>query len=103
VLQLTQQHANSFKTRNADRSYIILPIVVLPVVGGAYQEIDSAAHAVVAAVVTHHCAVVKETHQESLHQGDEVLDLWPQQGTCHSTLQQTDTHTHTNAHRHVRK
>ena len=45
--------------------------------GGAYQEIDSATHAIVAAVVAPDGAVVKETNQESLHQGDKVLDLWP--------------------------
>lgn len=28
-----------------------------------YQKVDSAAHAVVAAVIAHHCAVVKETNK----------------------------------------
>lgn len=31
--------------------------------GGTYQKIDSAAHAVVAAVIAHHGAVVKETNE----------------------------------------
>lgn len=56
--------------------------------GGTYQEIDSAAHAVVAAVIVHHGAVVKETNEESLHQGDEVLHLWPQRGFLCSTVQE---------------
>ncbi len=43
--------------------------------GGTYQKIDGAAHAVVAAVIAHHGAVVEETDEESLHQGDEVLHL----------------------------
>lgn len=77
VQQLTQQRANRCETSYADERCSILPNVDLPVVGGAYQEIDGAAHAVVAAVVAHHRAVVKETHQESLHQVNEVLDIWP--------------------------
>lgn len=31
--------------------------------GGTYQQIDSAAHAVVAAVIAHHGAVIKETNK----------------------------------------
>lgn len=61
--------------------------------GGIYQKIDGAAHAVVAAVVAHHRAVVKETDEESLHQGDEVLHLRPQRGFLSVALQQADGQT----------
>lgn len=56
--------------------------------GGTYQKIDGAAHAVVTAVVAHHCAVIEETNEESLHQGDKVLHLWPQRGFLSSAVQQ---------------
>lgn len=58
---------------------------------GTYQQIDGTAHAVVAAVFTHHGAVVQETHEESLHQGDKVLHLRLQQGLFGSTIQQAGT------------
>ncbi len=56
--------------------------------GGTYQKIDGAAHAVVAAVIAHHRAVVKETNEEALHQGDKVLHLWPQRGFLGSAVKQ---------------
>lgn len=56
--------------------------------GVTYQEIDGAAHAVVAAVVAHHCPVIEETNKESLHQGDKVLHLRPQRGLLSSAVQQ---------------
>lgn len=56
--------------------------------GGTYQKIDSAAHAVVAAVITHHCAVVKETNEEPFHQGDKMLHLWSQRGLLGRAVQQ---------------
>jgi len=56
--------------------------------GGTYQKIDGAAHAVVAAVIAHHGAVVKETNEESLHQGDKVLHLWSQRGFLGRTVQE---------------
>ena len=56
--------------------------------GLTYQKIDSAAHAVVAAVIAHHGAVVKETNEETLHQGYKVLHLWLQRGFLGSTVQQ---------------
>lgn len=56
--------------------------------GGTYQEIDGAAHAVVAAVVAHHRPVIEETNKESLHQGDKVLHLGPQRGLLSSAVQQ---------------
>lgn len=40
-----------------------------------HQKVDSAAHAVVAALIVHHRTVVKETNEESFHQGDKVLHL----------------------------
>lgn len=55
---------------------------------GTYQKIDGAAHAVVAAVIAHHGAVVKETNEESLHQGDKVLNLRPQRGFLGSAVKQ---------------
>lgn len=55
---------------------------------GAYQKVDSAAHAVIAAVIAHHGAVVKETNEESLHQGDKVLHLWLQRGFLCRAVQQ---------------
>lgn len=63
--------------------------------GGSYQKIDCAAHAVVAAVIAHHGAVVKETNEEPLHQGDKVLHLWPQRGFLSSTVQQSGRHAST--------
>ena len=39
----------------------------------SYQQIDSAAHAVVPAVIAPDGAVVKETEQETLHQGNKAL------------------------------
>lgn len=55
-------------------------------VGGAYQKIDSAAHAVVSAVIAHHCAVVKKTLEEAGHEGNEVLHLGQQRGASLSAL-----------------
>ncbi len=55
-------------------------------VGGAYQKIDSAAHAVVSAVITHHCAVVKKTLEEASHESNEMLHLGQQRGASLSAL-----------------
>lgn len=55
-------------------------------VGGAYQKIDSAAHAVVSTVIAHHCAVVKESLEEAGHKGYEVLYLGQQRGASLSAL-----------------
>lgn len=61
--------------------------------GGTYQKIDSAAHAIVATVIPHDGAVVKETNEETLHQGDEVLHLWLQHGLFSRTVQQSGRET----------
>ena len=54
----------------------------------SYQQIDSAAHAVVPAVITPDGAVVKETKQETLHQGNKALHLGFQRRLLRSTFQQ---------------
>lgn len=72
-----------------------LMMMMLTRQGGSYQKIDCAAHAVVAAVIAHHGAVVKETNEEPLHQGDKVLHLWPQRGFLSSTVQQSGRHAST--------
>lgn len=59
----------------------------------AYQKVHSTAHAVVAAVVAHHGAVIQETDEKSLHQGHKVLHLWPQSWFLSSTVQQAGTQT----------
>ena len=60
-----------------------------------YQKVDSAAHAVVAAVIAHHGAVVKETNEEALHQGDKMLHLWLQRRFLCSTVEQAGRETST--------
>lgn len=56
-----------------------------------YQQIDCAAHAVVAAVLTHHSAVVQQPNEEPLHQGHKVLHLRLQQRLFSNTVQQAGT------------
>lgn len=56
-----------------------------------YQQVDGAAHAVVAAVLTHHGAVVQQPNEEPLHQGHKVLHLWLQQGLLRDAVQQAGT------------
>lgn len=56
-----------------------------------YQQVDGAAHAVVAAVLTHHGAVVQQPNQEALHQGHKVLHLRLQRRLFSDTVQQAGT------------
>lgn len=56
-----------------------------------YQQVDGAAHAVVAAVLTHHGAVVQQPNEEPLHQGHKVLHLRLQRGLLRDAVQQAGT------------
>lgn len=57
-----------------------------------HQQVDGAAHAVVAAVLTHHGAVVQQPNEEPLHQGHKVLHLRLQRRLLGDAVQQAGTH-----------